>query len=348
MYETLQPLRHILKLIISQILNHLRSLGRTVLETLHDKENGIRLCVTCHHALDDAELPGWVFLPADLDFFIDAEHRDFNRRRREFNQSGLFPIRACPKPQHYIQRCGRYDVFMLRRYGPTVLNWRPGRSTLTPFSKSWGGDPMVTLFKAFNALGTHFPLLPAKLMELSRLYDENDATLQSQGNQGNLRPDDQGNADDPSALTPPHRNSAVRGRGRPRGSGGNGNHKAAQGNAAPDQGPSTNTRGHKRQLDASNHTPPPKRLQMMPSPSLYGPHKPIEKVAGQLSGESVRLRASLPSKMRKEVERLMTGLPSPKQSELSFPTNNEELSEQSKVIDWLSGVEAEPSRRERS
>lgn len=43
--------------------------------------NAIALCGTCHPQFDYALDPGFVFIPTDLDYFIDFELEDRQRRR---------------------------------------------------------------------------------------------------------------------------------------------------------------------------------------------------------------------------------------------------------------------------
>ncbi|KAL8915978.1 MAG: hypothetical protein Q9208_008762 [Pyrenodesmia sp. 3 TL-2023] len=342
---------------IVDILTFLQSQGKTNLKTLHDTENGMRLCVTCHHALDDVELPGWVFVPTDLDFFLDAEREDFVRRRRELNATGHFPIRQCPPVGDYVEYCGSYDAYMLRQYGPPTNNWRPGRSTYLPTSKHWHGDPMIALFKAFNALANE-DLFPPKLRELNLLYRGHDVGAP----QGLTPPDsynDRGSpqqgpgdaGDSPAAPAPapaPRSNPGPRGRGRgrpPSSRGGRGKHNRGHGaghGATQNQGPSTGTRSRKRQLDRRNETPPPQRIEVVTSPWVWGPYKTAEEIGEYLSGQKARMRARIPEERRKELEVAMkttaARLPSPEETEASYRNSigHDKDNAYPKVAEWLS------------
>ncbi|KAI4264750.1 MAG: hypothetical protein L6R42_000160 [Xanthoria sp. 1 TBL-2021] len=86
------------------MLGRLRERGLTNIDGLHQKDNGICLCVRCHTALDDVEDPGWVFVPTNLDFFLSAERSDHRLRVAAFQYSGytIFPRRTPPTPDSYI------------------------------------------------------------------------------------------------------------------------------------------------------------------------------------------------------------------------------------------------------
>ncbi|KAL9031887.1 MAG: hypothetical protein Q9196_000142 [Gyalolechia fulgens] len=330
---------HVIARSKGQILTHLQSQGKTNLTTLHDTENGMRLCVTCHHALDNVELPGWVFIPTSLEFFLDAEREDFIRRQREFTRTGQFPIRQCPPVGSYVEYCGKYDTYMLRHYGPPTNNWRLGRSTYLPTSKDWHGDPMLALFKGFNALA-YEDLFPPELRELNLLYRRHDA-LPRQGltppNSGNDRGNHQqgpGNADDfPPPAPPPRPDAGQRSRGRgrpPRGSGGRGRSSRQ------------NSRSRKRQLDRPDETPRPQLIKK--APWVWGPHKTANEVGEYLSEQKARIRARIP---QSKVRNLKTGesaprLPSPEETEV--PSHNslgrrDDETAYPGVVQWLSEVE---------
>lgn len=315
----------------------------------------MRLCVTCHHALDDVELPGWVFVPTDLDFFLDAEREDFVRRQRELNATGHFPIRQCPRVGDYVEYCGSYEAYMLRPYGPPTNNWRAGRSTYLPTSKHWHGDPMIALFKAFNALANE-DLFPPKLRELNLLYRRHDAGP-PQGftppdlynDRGNPR-QGPGNADDPPAAPPPapRSNPGPRGRVRgrpPSGRGGRGKHNRGHGaghGATQNEGPSTGTRSRKRQLDRRNENPPPQRTEVVTPLWVWGPHKTTEEIGEYLSGQKARMRARIPEERRQELEVAMkttaARLPSPEETEASYQNSigHDKDNAYLKVAQWLS------------
>ncbi|KAL8760622.1 MAG: hypothetical protein Q9184_003203 [Pyrenodesmia sp. 2 TL-2023] len=162
-----------------KILDKLQALGKTNVEHLQQRENGMYLCVTCHKGLDDHEDLAWVFFPSNITFFIEAEMTDYRSRTAEFRSTGVFPIRTPPSPKSYIQDCdGLYDVYMLRVYGaqngPAHGIWKRGRSTLQPHPKVWHGDPMLALYKGFKAIPGNQHLFPPALRELDSLYELHD------------------------------------------------------------------------------------------------------------------------------------------------------------------------------
>ena len=227
----------------------------------------MRLCVTCRHALHDVELPGWVFVPVDLDIFLDAEREDFDRRQREFRATGQFPIRQCPPIEEYIERCGTYDAYMLRSFSAPTSGWRADRSSYLPASKSWHGDPMIALFKGCNALANE-RLLPAKIRDLNLLYHHNDAShgqnLNTHSAFGRSHNHDyqQGPGNANNSAPPPSRSEPGSGSGRRRGrppkeSRASGNHNAGRVNSTTqDQAPYCGTIKGERQPNRYNKDMP--------------------------------------------------------------------------------------------
>lgn len=226
---------HLLGKTMGPTLNRLQSQGRTNLAHLHQAENGMYLCNRCHGAMDNIEDPGWVFVPANLDFFLEAEHTDYQRRLAIFrNSRGTnFPPRVPPSPERYIQTCGGlYTRYMLRRYGSPFDAWQQrGLSAYPPNPKVWHGDPMLALFKALSALGRNLLVLPGALLTLGRLYESNDSPPELGDPTQYQLTDEDGNDDDNSeadrnASSPPLApdtnltvNTTRGGRGRGRGQG---------------------------------------------------------------------------------------------------------------------------------
>ncbi|KAI4156934.1 MAG: hypothetical protein L6R39_000886 [Caloplaca ligustica] len=255
-------------------MTRLQSLGRTNLEHLHQKENSMDPCNRCHAALDHHEDPGWVFIPTDLNFFIDFERTDYRRRVASFKKSsdGVCTQRIPPTPDQYVQACGGlYDMYMLRPFGSPQDAWQhPGRSAYQPNPKVWHGDPMLALFKAFHAVESNPHLLPEdSLMTLSRLYRANDEIPRLDGAIGDSSDDDDDSGDDNSdagqddadnPAVPPNskrdNKGTSRGRGRGRGRG--------QANVLPSA--SGGARGKGRGYKTSAAPPAPERDTEDPSP----------------------------------------------------------------------------------
>ncbi|KAL8911223.1 MAG: hypothetical protein Q9171_003570 [Xanthocarpia ochracea] len=107
-----------------KILDKLQALGKTNVEHLQQRENGMYLCVICRKGLDDHEDLAWVFIPSNINFFIEAEKTDYKSRTATFNSTGVFPTRTPPLPETYIQGCGGlYEQLGLRNItGPSGAN----------------------------------------------------------------------------------------------------------------------------------------------------------------------------------------------------------------------------------
>ncbi|KAL9596729.1 MAG: hypothetical protein Q9219_005604 [cf. Caloplaca sp. 3 TL-2023] len=237
----------------------------TNLTTLHQRENGMVLCVVCRRTLVDIEIPAWVFLPSNLDYFIEFELNNYRHRTEEYHATSVFPRRKCPKVEEYLEECGGlYDAYMLRCYGAALSSsiWRPGRSTFLDTSKIWHGDPMSALHKGFKALGEHNRLLPRELWTLSELYQENDMRPRSIAHDddnddlNDHHHEDQNGEDEVPGIRDPRRRDATN---KSRGPGGD---IYAVG--------STTLPGHLEQLEGS---PEPKRGKVEVSPWQWGPHK---------------------------------------------------------------------------
>ncbi|KAL8684294.1 MAG: hypothetical protein Q9224_006457, partial [Gallowayella concinna] len=207
----------------SNILARLQASGKTTLEHLHQKENGVYLCVRCHRALDDHEDLGWVFIPSNLDYFLEAESIDYARRMAVFRATGSLPKRTPPTPNAYVESCGGlYDAYMLRHWGEPNSIWQRGRSTHLPYSKAWHGDPMLAIYKGLKGLPACFLLLPDKLLQLGKLYEDHDHAPLPNGDDDedgqsdkDDRPDkdDQGIANKATGHPTPERSTKAPGRG---------------------------------------------------------------------------------------------------------------------------------------
>ncbi|KAF3930097.1 hypothetical protein ABW19_dt0206002 [Dactylella cylindrospora] len=88
------------------------SRGILPLSELHDINNAIPLCVTCHDPFD-AKRPGFIILPIDLPWFLDFERADFNDRQRLLRE-GKSRRRIVPTGQMYrahLEREGKLAAF---------------------------------------------------------------------------------------------------------------------------------------------------------------------------------------------------------------------------------------------
>ncbi|KAI4120915.1 MAG: hypothetical protein LQ338_006679 [Usnochroma carphineum] len=324
----------------AHVLRHLQTLGRTNLANLHQKENGIRLCALCHPSFDNAELPAWVFVPSNLDFFINFERADFSRRQAEYKTSCDFPARRCPPVEDYLEDSGGlYDAYMLRKHGNQYSNWHPGRSTYLAHSKAWHGDPMIAIFKGFKALGGHGLLLPQKLWILSDLYQRNDlgpqelATDPGPHSRGespdhHLRTAEESSRPPTPGPSPDNRTNAD---GNPPGT----RQSGAQGQRRH------NINGTKRHHNQqAEKDPEPKRIKVETSPWVWGPRKS--------SKDHAQYHNFIRGKMQEWKRQgnaenfpkpVLAQLPSPEVSEVSAPVGFRlDGAASRKVLDWLSGT----------
>ncbi|KAL8987426.1 MAG: hypothetical protein Q9169_008700 [Polycauliona sp. 2 TL-2023] len=124
-------------------------------------------------------MPGWVFYPTNLRFFLEWERSGFRRRQNYFGNTGDFPCRRPPAIENFQEQCaGLYSAMILDDFGPHMPGEPPffvrGPSICIPKSKAWHGDPMAALTRAFRVLGPNHRLLPPELLELSGLCQDND------------------------------------------------------------------------------------------------------------------------------------------------------------------------------
>ena len=152
----------------------------------------VPLCVLCHSEFDTLDFPGLVFFPADLQFFIDFENKDFKRRKDESTQSE-WPARTCANAEDYFRHqlsegvvtedaCGGlYRRCNLRNYSETDMapSFQLGSNTLPP--KEWHGCPMASIARVFHSLGARGFVIETEyktlLRELQDLYGEHDSEL---------------------------------------------------------------------------------------------------------------------------------------------------------------------------
>jgi len=113
--------------------------------------------------------PGFIFLPADLEYFIQYEKADQDRRREIGRCTGTIPARVSPTAESYRNHqieagaissdtCGgTYLRFTLRDYFPKLGQppFIPGAGSF-PDPEPWHGAPMAALRRAFLILGSPF------------------------------------------------------------------------------------------------------------------------------------------------------------------------------------------------
>ncbi|KAL9014698.1 MAG: hypothetical protein Q9173_000647 [Seirophora scorigena] len=275
---------HIIEKRDALVLKELQSTGDTNLINLHQEQNGMRLCVTCHRAYDDKSQAGWVFIPTDLDYFVREEHLDHNRRLEHYRANNAYPTRICPTIEAYMTRGGMYDAYMLRQHGPPSSNWRPGRSTHLPTSKYWPGDPMVALYRAFKGAFRKWSLLPRELRDLGDLYERNDIapgpdflTSSSLG----LRPDSYRDHDSSNGAPRPLSPSTRSGHGAARAKGSHKRQSSAQKHGRDSKSQKYHTRKKRRivhlkeEKDEKEEATRPISLK---TPWAYGPQETSEGV----------------------------------------------------------------------
>ncbi|KAL8665809.1 MAG: hypothetical protein Q9202_001931 [Teloschistes flavicans] len=170
---------------LTDIFQLFRELSRRRLLTINDLNgaaNGIPLCPTCHTFFDAHDFPGRTFFPADLDYFLDFERQDFERRQKQFEVTGDWPTRVVPTAQDYLQHQanilppeatgGLYRRMFLAGKAHVL-----GEDPKFP-PKPWHGCPLAALSRAFHSLGSQSHLFPSdirqQLRDLQDLYGTND------------------------------------------------------------------------------------------------------------------------------------------------------------------------------
>ncbi|KAK5008198.1 hypothetical protein LTR28_004294 [Elasticomyces elasticus] len=165
--------------------------GLITFESLEDEANAVPLCPLCHRNFDSLDDPGLVFIPTDIQYFIDFENRDFEGRKRSAALHAYAPPRQTPTPQEYLGHQikqaaippdalgGLYNRYTLRDYFPVRMDrsFIPGPGP-SPEPGMWHGAPMAALKRAFQTVfSPTVEGIPEEthraLYELSRLYKRN-------------------------------------------------------------------------------------------------------------------------------------------------------------------------------
>ncbi|KAL9612350.1 MAG: hypothetical protein Q9167_003037 [Letrouitia subvulpina] len=183
------------KLTFSQYIAKLKSQGLLSIDHLGSFENAVALCGTCRDNFINLYEPAFIFLPSDLQFFLQWEKEDFRRRINDYRNYGTCRARRPPtaadyntwvsqKQQHDSKTepshsGGLYSLYTLHEYLPRMPGISATRVGLSPFreSKRWHGDPMASLRRAFLSLGSRAHVYPRpvrrQLQRLQDMYIEN-------------------------------------------------------------------------------------------------------------------------------------------------------------------------------
>ncbi|KAI9035265.1 uncharacterized protein KD926_004234 [Aspergillus affinis] len=126
---------------------------------LSSKDNGIALCPLCHNYFDQSTDPGFVFLPTDLQYFIEFELNDHDQRKlgdgrcRKVPSAEDYRMHQLKKDEINVESVGGlYRPIFLQNYlvggqlSPEQLE-----SLSTP--KPWHGAPIGTLRRGILVLG---------------------------------------------------------------------------------------------------------------------------------------------------------------------------------------------------
>ncbi|KAL2824297.1 hypothetical protein BDW59DRAFT_173018 [Aspergillus cavernicola] len=147
---------------------------------INSDTNAIPLCPTCHNEFDCALDPGFVLIPTDLQFFIEFELKDRQRRKTQA-ESGVISKRAVPSPEEYKRYQidkgvvapdaigGQYLPFFLKKYLHPDLPFDVTEHYSKP--KEWHGAPLACVRRCIVILGSaRLRSLPTQTrLELERL-----------------------------------------------------------------------------------------------------------------------------------------------------------------------------------
>ena len=147
-------------------------------QNIAHQDNAISLCPTCHSNFDDLNQPGLIFIPTNVEYFIEYEKNDQKRRRetphiQREGRSICVGRYGVPSPDEYQNNAGGlYTRYYLRRCFPEAMVASVGRFGEP---KHWHGSPSAALRRAQLLLGnTVVKGLPKdvrrKLNELASLY----------------------------------------------------------------------------------------------------------------------------------------------------------------------------------
>lgn len=124
------------------------------MDSLYKIENLMYLCGSCHYAFD-SRVPTWVFLPANLDFFITQE-MNFQSQRSVAAGLGLTLSRPNPctgVPTHLPgpNPCTRVPSLIYRRY-QIRSGFLNNNIFLTRALRFWHGNPITAILRSASIL----------------------------------------------------------------------------------------------------------------------------------------------------------------------------------------------------
>lgn len=186
-------------------------------------KNGIALCPSCHAHFDKIIDPGFAFIPTDLDFFINFEIQDRERRRqmqgarRRVPDSEAYRLHQTDNGTIPVDAPGGYytPIFLQNYFHGGILSTSLLPLLSTP--KAWHGEPLAALRRCFLLLGSlRSRSISAdtrrKLVRLRDLYfyDDDDNGDGDDGGCPSQRPDrgatnneKKRNKDSPTPSAPP-------------------------------------------------------------------------------------------------------------------------------------------------
>ena len=161
---------------------------------LDNYRNIIVLCLNCQIALNRVTKIGWVFLPTDLQWFVDWEQNDFSERSNFYKQTGKRMDRKFPDERDYeshmratgsllapddgMWRGGLYNTYILERmFAPVMIEALQKQGLQIPGkypggAKRWNGAPMGAITRGFVVTGAPWMKLPVREWEMLRTLQQ--------------------------------------------------------------------------------------------------------------------------------------------------------------------------------
>lgn len=180
------PVCHVIEGRDRHYLDEWRAKGLVHLERLSHKGNGIVLCSICHHFFDNPQAH-WLLLPIKLEYFIDAEQRDFNRRKRHLERTRQLLKRESPTAEQYRQYLYEIELVSPDDTGGLYCCWvvrrfQAGDGRVFDLgdngSHPWHGDPMASIRKSLMAPAEILYDAPEELQRILKLYHDHDKDLE--------------------------------------------------------------------------------------------------------------------------------------------------------------------------